>query len=78
MLLALGRRVSQLPVVIEERLILAWLAVGVAAPLVEAARGGIVPVDVDLEQLPPRCRVTASAAASNAEPRPRPRSSGAT
>src|SRR5450759_62498 len=47
--LALGRRASQFPVLIEERLILARLAVDVAVPLVEAAGARIVPVDVDLE-----------------------------
>ena len=50
--LALGRRVSQFSVVVEERLVLARLAVDVAVPLVEAAGAGVVPVDVDLEQLP--------------------------
>ena len=34
--------------VVEERVVLAWLAVGVAVPLVEAAGAGVVPV-VDLE-----------------------------
>jgi hypothetical protein len=33
--LALGRRVSQFPVVVEERLVLARLAVDVTVPLVE-------------------------------------------
>jgi len=50
--LALGHRVSQFPVVVEERLVLARLAVDVAVTLVEAAGAGVVPVDVDLEQLP--------------------------
>jgi hypothetical protein len=39
----------QLPVVVEERLLLARLAVGVAVPLIEAPGIGVVPADVDLE-----------------------------
>ena len=45
------RGVPQFPVVVEERLVLARLAVDVAVPLIEPARVGVVAVDVDLEQL---------------------------
>ena len=50
--LALGRRLPQFPVIVEERLVLARLAVDVAVLLVEAAGSGVFPVNIDLEQLP--------------------------
>lgn len=45
----LDRGVRQLPVVVEQRLVLAWLDIGVAVPFVEAASVDVLPVDVDLE-----------------------------
>ena len=47
--LPLERGVRQFPVVVEQRLVLAWLDIGVAVPFIEAASVDVLPVDVDLE-----------------------------
>ena len=64
--------------VIELRLGLTWLVVGVAVALVQAARSGVLSVDVDLKQVAAVLAALPLAGFSNAVPTPRPRSAGTT